>query len=469
MANNTDQMESQIQALVERARHAQSQIRHYDQSALYQLGQAVAWAVMEPSRNKALSEQAVKDTSLGNVADKVTKNHRKTLGLLRDLSRATTTGILREIPELGLTEIVGPVGVVAAVTPSTNPVATPINKIINSVCCGNAIIVSPSPKGCPVFDVLLEHIHAEFKKIGAPLDLVQAMPHPPSKEATRLLMRLVDFVVVTGSQNNVREAYSSGTPAIGVGTGNVTVIVDETADCNEAALKIRLSKTFDNATSCSSENNVICIKQNKDALVAAFEQQGGYFLNSEEQSKLQANLWKDGKLDTSLIAKDAQTLAKSCGLTVHQDTKFLIASCSEDMIASSPFSRERMAPVLSFYVADDFDAALDYTKQLLNVQGAGHSVGIHSQNSERVQQMALNLPTCRVIVNQAHCFATGGAFNNGMPFSLSMGCGSWGGNSISDNLNYRHYLNTTRIVREIPVDEPSVEDVLGDYIESYGE
>ena len=461
-------LENDIQQLVARAREAQRQISTYDQKQLYRLGQAVAWAVMEPERNRILSEQAVADTGLGNIADKITKNHRKTLGLMRDLSRAKTTGIINENNALGITEIARPLGVVAALTPSTNPVATPVNKIINSICCGNAVIVSPSPKGCAVLNRLLGYIHTEFKKIGAPLDLVQAMIEPPSKQGTEILMRLVDFVVVTGSQNNVRAAYSSGTPAIGVGTGNVTTLIDESADAAQTAKKISLSKTFDNATSCSSENNVVCVKEQADALLEAFSQNGGYLLSDSQQQSLLNHLWRDNKLNTQLIAKDAPTLANACGIEVPDNTTFLITQCNKMMIEQShPLTRERMAPVLSAFIVEDFNEGLEYARQLLDVQGAGHSVGIHTQLDNRAQLMALTLPSCRVIVNQAHCFATGGAFNNGMPFSLSMGCGSWGGNSIADNLNYRHYLNTTRIVREIPVDEPSVDDVLGDYIQTF--
>ena len=258
-----------VAGLVERARAAQKRYEAYDQAAVDEVVTALAWAVMEPGRNRRLSEMAVATTGLGNVADKIAKNHRKTLGLLRDLARAPSVGVIREIPERGIIEVGRPVGVVGAVVPSTNPVATPTNKTMNALKSRNAIILAPSPKGQAVCAELLGCMHAELERIGAPRDLVQMIPAPVSKAATQALMEQVDLVVVTGSQNNVRAAYSSGTPAIGVGAGNVPVIIDESADLADAAARIRASKTFDNATSCSSENSLVILDAVYDDAMAA--------------------------------------------------------------------------------------------------------------------------------------------------------------------------------------------------------
>ena len=251
-----------VDRVIARARKAQlafeargSQER-YDQAA-----QAVGWAIMEPKRNRALAELAVQTTGLGNVADKITKNHRKTLGLLRDVADAKTFGIVSDDPATGVTEIARPIGVVGAVVPSTNPAATPANNIINALKSGNAIVLSPSPKGVASCELLLDYIYAEFDKIGIDRDLVQMLPAPGSKAKTQRMLETTDLVVVTGSQNNVRRAYTCGTPALGVGAGNVTVIVDETANLAEAAAKITASKTFDNATSCSSENALVVVDE----------------------------------------------------------------------------------------------------------------------------------------------------------------------------------------------------------------
>ena len=236
---------------------------------------AAGWAIVEPSRNRALAELAVRDTGLGNVADKIAKNRRKTIGLLRDLRGAKSVGIIAEDRERGLIEIARPLGVVAAITPSTNPGATPANNILNALKGRNAIVLAPSPKGASTLALLLRFVHAELDRVGAPRDLVLSLPSPVTREHTHELMRQADWIVATGSQNNVRAAYSSGTPALGVGVGNVAAIVDETADVAEAARKIATSKTFDNATSCSSENSVIAVDAIATRLLDALAEQGG--------------------------------------------------------------------------------------------------------------------------------------------------------------------------------------------------
>ncbi|MGR3698091.1 MAG: acylating sulfoacetaldehyde dehydrogenase, partial [Roseovarius sp.] len=403
-------------------------------------------------------------TGIGNVPDKITKNHRKTLGLMRDIAGAKTFGVIRDDPATGITEIARPIGVIGAVVPSTNPGATPANNIINALKCGNAIVLSPSPKGVPTCERLLEHIHAEFAKIGANPDLVQMVPAPGSKAKTQRMLELSDLVVVTGSQDNVRRAYTCGTPAIGVGAGNVTVIVDETADLAAAAAKIAASKTFDNATSCSSENAVVVVDAVYEDFVAALAREGGALVPEADSADLVARLWPDGHLNRAVIAQDAPRMIEALGLLgkVPQATRF-VAVETRGIGPEHPLSGEKLSLVLALYRAADFTDATRIVARILSHQGAGHSIGLHSTDDARARHLGATLPTCRVIVNQAHCFATGGAFNNGMPFSLSMGCGSWGGNSIDDNLNWRHFLQTTKIVREIPPREPTLDEIFGEY------
>ncbi len=457
-----------VDAVIARARAAQkayeagaSQDR-YDRAA-----QAAAWAIMEPTRNRELAELAVKTTGLGNVEDKVIKNHRKTLGLMRDIAGAKTHGVVSGDPETGITEIARPIGVVGAVVPSTNPAATPANNIINALKGGNAIVLSPSPKGVPACEVLLGYIHAEFAKIGLDPDLVQMVPAPGSKAKTQRMLEETDLVVVTGSQDNVRRAYTCGTPAIGVGAGNVTVIVDETADLDAAAAKIAASKTFDNATSCSSENAVIVVDAIYDAFVEALAKHKGVLIKDEDT--IVSKLWPDGHLNRNAIAKDAKPLMEALGLSgsVPEDTEFLVVETS-GIGPQHPLSGEKLSRVLALYRAADFDDAAQTAGEILSHQGAGHSIGLHSTDDARAIELGKSIPTCRVIVNQAHCFATGGAFNNGLPFSLSMGCGSWGGNSIDENLNWTHFIQTTKIVREIPSNEPSLDDIFADYWDAAG-
>lgn len=458
-----------VAELVRRARAAQAIAARYSQAQLDELATAAGWAIMEPSRNRRLAELAVRDTGLGSVEDKINKNHRKTLGLMRDLQGAISTGVLREIPELGLTEIARPVGVVAAVVPSTNPGATPANNIINAVKCGNAAILSPSPKGFSTSALLLEFIHAEFERIGAPKDLVQTLPNPVTKELSQELMKQCDLVVVTGSQANVRAGYSSGTPALGVGAGNVAVIVDDSADLDDAAQKIMRSKIFDNATSCSSENSVIIHAAVYDAMLAALARQGGVLLHAGEKATLQATMFPGGKLSPAVTAQPVARICAVAGLTRPAAVAAKCLMVEESGFGrDAPFSGEKLSPVMALYKARDFDHAFDILKAIYAYQGNGHSCGIHTRNDAHIRRLGLEMTVCRVIVNQAHAIANGGNFDNGLPFSLTMGCGTWGRNSFSENLNYRHFMNTTRIVRTIPPREPSVDEIFGGYRKKYG-
>jgi sulfoacetaldehyde dehydrogenase len=460
-----------VGALVLRARVAQRAIDNWTQEQVDEVVTAAGWAIIHPEHNRMLAEVAVRDTGLGNVADKIAKNRRKTIGLLDDLRGAKSVGVIAELPELGLTEIARPVGVVAAVTPSTNPGATPANTIINALKGRNAIVLAPSPKGHSTARLLLEYMHAELDRIGAPRDLIQQLPAPVTREATIELMRQADLVVATGSQTNVRAAYSSGTPAIGVGAGNVVVIVDETADVGDAAKKIAASKTFDHATSCSSENSVVVIEDVYAPTIAALVAEGGVILDAAESRQLSAAMFEQGRLSHRFTAQSAAVIAERAGLAraALGSAAFLMVE-ETGVGAAHPFSGEKLSPVLTVYRAPDFAHAKALAASILRYQGAGHSVGLHSKNDARALVLGLELPVCRVIVNQAHCFATGGSFDNGLPFSLSMGCGSWGGNSIADNLNYRHFLNITRVVRPlgIPRQEPTEAELFGAYRRKFG-
>jgi sulfoacetaldehyde dehydrogenase len=446
-----------VSELIRRARAAQRVYERATQEQLDETVTAVGWAIMKPERNRELAETAVRDTGLGNVEDKVIKNHRKTLGLLRDLKGAVSTGVLADHPDKGITEYARPVGVVAAVVPSTNPGATPANNVINALKCGNAIILSPSPKGYSTCARLIEYIHAELKRIGAPLDIVQMLPQPITRDMSTELMKQADLVVVTGSQNNVRAGYSSGTPALGVGTGNVAVIVDESADCADAAAKIMRSKIFDNATSCSSENSVIIHDKVYDRMLAALAKEGGALLSAAEKETLQKGLFPGGKLSPACTAQSVSKICAIAGLTRAELVKGRCLMVEETGTGRShPFSGEKLSPVLTVYRARDFDHAFNIKR------------GIYTENDAHIQRLAREMTVCRVIVKQAHAFANGGSFDNGLPFSLSMGCGTWGGNSFSENLNYRHFMNVTRVVRPIPEKVPAPEDLFGAYWKKHG-
>ena len=464
---------SDVAALVARARAAQAHYETWSQEQVDLAVVAAGWAIVEPARNRELAELAVADTGIGNVDDKIRKNHRKTFGLLRDLKGARSVGVIGEDAAKGIVEIARPVGVVCAITPSTNPGATPANKIINALKGRNAVIVAPSPKGWSTCARLIGYIHAQLERIGMPAEvargLVQVLPSPVSKQSTAELMRLCDLVVATGSQANVRAAYASGTPAFGVGAGNVAGIVDETADVQHAADLVLRSKTFDNATSCSSENSLVIVDAVYDAMVAALRARGAVLLDAARKNALQTLMWPEGKLSPQVIGQSAQTIAQRAGWADVAAQAPRILMVEEDGVGHDhPYSGEKLSPVLALYRAADFDAAARIVERIYAYEGAGHSVGLHSAVAERAMVLGLTLPVSRVIVDQAHCIATGGSFDNGLPFSLSMGCGTWGKNNFSDNMNYRHYLNITRVSRPIPEQVPSERDIFGALFDRFG-
>ncbi|HEX7864827.1 MAG TPA: aldehyde dehydrogenase family protein [Variovorax sp.] len=469
---------SPIAELVARARAAQRIYETWSQAQVDTAVVAAGWAIIEPARNRELAELAVNDTGVGNVEDKVRKNHRKTFGLLRDLHGARSVGVIAEDPARGIVEIARPVGVVCAITPSTNPGATPANKIINALKGRNAVIVAPSPKGWSTAARLIEFIHQQFDRIGAPRDLVQLLPSPVNKQSTAELMRLCDLVVATGSQANVRAAYASGTPAFGVGAGNVAGIVDETADVEAAADRIVRSKTFDNATSCSSENSLVVVDAVRAKMLSALKDRGAVMLADVQKATLQKLMWPEGKLSAAVIGQSARAIAERAAVVDGANRAAWLAIADADprilMVAEDgvghdhPFSGEKLSPVLAVYAAPDFEEAAATVARIYSYEGAGHSVGLHSAVPERALTLGLTLPVSRVIVDQAHCIATGGSFDNGLPFSLSMGCGTWGKNNFSDNMNYRHYLNITRVSRPIPEVVPSEEEIFGAFFATHG-
>jgi len=454
--------------LMKRARIAQSVFADADQARVDEAVRAIAWSLYKPEHARELAELAVADTGLGNVPDKIIKKQRKTFGTLRDLLRAKSVGEIERDDKRGIVKFAKPMGVVGAITPSTNPGATPVNKTMMAIKGRNAVIIAPSPLGYRTTALAVEYMRESLGAIGLPKDLVQILPNPVTKETTQAIMEAVDLVVVTGSQDNVRRAYRSGTPAIGVGAGNVPVIIDETADLTSAAQKICASKTFDNATSCSSENAVVIVSSVYDAAIEALKKAGGYLVDDLQKARVQGTLWKNGKLNRHLIARDMPVLVESFGLPEEaKSAKFLLVE--ETGIGKAyPLSGEKLALVLTVYRAPDYKAAADTVRRILDFQGRGHSMGLHTTDLSRARELAEELPVVRVLVNFAHTFGNGGGFDSGLEFTLTMGCGSWQKNSISENLNYKHFLNITHLVVPIPEDRPSEEELFGPHWARYG-
>ena len=457
-----------VDRLIVQGRTAMAEIVTADQARIDEIVTAIAWSLYKPENAQRLAEMAVADTGIGNVEDKVIKNQRKTFGTLRDLMRAKTVGIIDDDPTHGMVKYGKPVGVVAAITPSTNPAATPVNKTMMALKGANAIVIAPSPAGWKSTNATVELMREALTRIGVTADLVQILPHPVSRNMTRLLMEKADLIVATGSQNNVRSAYSSGTPAIGVGAGNVPVVIDSSADLDDAAQKICASKTFDNSTSCSSENSLIILDDVYEDAIRALESAGAYRTSEKERDLVESQLWVNGNLNRDLIARDADVLADGIGLgEVSKAARFFLAE-QDEFNPDSPFADEKLSLVLTVYRARNFDHAVQLITKILNVQGRGHSCGIHTNNPDQPVRLAEEIDVVRVLVNQAHTFGNGGSFNNALNFTLSMGCGTWGGNSISENLNYRNFINITHLVTEVGEDKPTEEELFGAHFARYG-
>lgn len=466
-------VQEQIAALVARGRKAMEEIAGYNQEQVNTLVKAAAWAIYKQEHAETLAALSVQDTGLGKYEDKVSKNQRKTFGTLRDLldPEAKSVGVIHVDEAKGLIEIAKPVGVVGAICPSTNPGATPANKAMMALKGRNAVILAPSPKGASTCAKYLEYLYDEFRKIGAPLDLVQMIPTPVSKEKTGELMKQVDFIALTGSAKNIQMAQTSGTPNVCVSAGNVVTVIDQTADLKDAAHKIMLSKTFDNATSCSSDNALVIEEAVYDEMMAALVAEGGYLCNADEKEAMKNAMWdtETGKRKGSTTAKDASVMAKEAGFDNEAALQAKFFMVEETGYGKGyPFSDEKLSLVLTVYKAKDFEEALAITKGILAFKGRGHSCGLHTKDEEHVLRIGMEMDVCRLLINQAQCFGNGGSFDNGLNFTLSMGGGTWAGNNIKENLSYKHFIQLTKVAKPIPAVVPAEEDLFGDYWETYG-
>lgn len=459
-----------IQDLVTKARKAMDIYLGYNQEQVDEVVQAVAWAIYKQENAEELAEMAVRDTGLGVFEHKVTKNKRKTFGTLNDLLGVKSVGVISRDEATGITEIAKPVGVVAAVCPSTNPGATPANKAMMALKGRNAIIIAPSPKGASTCHRLIEFIHKEFVKIGAPFDLVQALPIPVSKELTNELIKQVDLVTVTGSANNVRNGQTCGTPNVCVSAGNVVSVVDTTANFQDAARKITKSKTFDNSTSCSSDQSIVIEAPVYDQMIEALVKEGAYYCNAEEKAQLYNAMWDENKkMRKEITGKSARILAEKAGFTKPEALNATFFMVEETGVGKDyKFSGEKIALAVAVYKVENFEEALALTKRILNHVGRGHSCGLHTNNEEHIERIGLEMDVCRLLINQAQCIGNGGSFDNGLNFTLSMGGGTWSGNNIGENMSYKHFINITKVSKVIPEVVPTEEELFGSYWNKYG-
>jgi len=446
----------EIAALVARGRAAMAAIAGYDQAATDALVTSIGWHVVKS--REALARLAVDEGGFGNYDAKVMKIRLRVTGTLRDMQAVKTVGVVETNPARGLVKIAKPVGVVAALIPSTGPDATPPMKALCAVKGKNAIIVAAHPKTQRSSALAVELMRQGCRAVGAPEDLVQIVERP-SIGKTQELMKQSDLIVATGGADMVRAAYSSGTPAYGVGVGNSVHVVDETADLDDAAIMIARAKTFDFATSCLADNSVVAHASIYDRLVAKLVLQGGYVCSAEEKVRLQKAMWPQGGHIPTLevIAKPAAHIAQLAGITLPEGRTFLVVE--EDGVGPDhPFSGEKLSVVLALYrYGGAIGDAVARVNEITSYQGLGHTCGIHTSTDAHVDALAFGTRTARVLVNQ-NLNEGAGSPRNGLPFTLSLACGTWGRNITTENINCRHFVNLTWVSRIIPDAPPPPTD-----------
>lgn len=450
MNTNTDQSIDEIDLYIQKARCAQKKIEDYSQDQVDELVTAICWAVVRQGRVEQLAKLAVEEGGFGNYSDKVSKIRNRCMGTLADMQGVKTVGIVEEDPVRGLVKIAKPVGVVAALIPVTGPDATPPLKTLLALKGRNAIIVAAHPRTQKTTELTVQFMREACVQVGAPADLVQVVENP-SLTKTQKLMQQADLIVATGGAAMVKAAYSSGTPAYGVGVGNAVHVVDETADLDDAAKTIAAAKRFDYATSCLADNAVVAHEAIYDELLQRLKDAGAYLCSPDDKVKLQQCMWPepDNHIPcVDVIAKPAAHIAGLAGIKVPTDCGFLIV---EETGAGPdyPFSGEKLSSVLALYkYSGGIDSAIEQVNAVTGYQGQGHTCGIHTRNDEHALALAMKTKTARVMINQ-NLNEGAGSVRNGMPYTLSLSCGTWGGNVTTENVNARHMVNLTWVSRPI--------------------
>lgn len=456
----TEEEKQYAQELLQRARIAQKQIANLDQEAVDRAIRAIGWATANEKTFTRLAQMGVEESGLGDWAGRPGKRF-KIKGVLRDALRQKSVGIVEEIPEKGLVKYAKPVGVVAALVPTTNPALTPPGMGIYALKARNAVVFSPHPRAKQTTIETVRVMRETLKKIGLPED-IYVCSEKPSIPLAQELMAICDLTIATGGPAMAKSAHMSGKPAYAAGQGNSTMVIDETADVEEAAHNSMLSKMSDFGSGCSADGNLIIDENVYDAMVAQLQKEGGYLVNDEEKAKLEAVLWENGHRTIDTIACPAINIAKKAGIEIPEETKFFVVP--EDKIGKEhPFSTEKLGTILSVFKYSGFDQALEMVTKVYETQGKGHSCGIYSFNDEHIHQLALTAPVSRMMVRQPQSKANAGSFTNGMPMTSSMGCGVWAGNITNENISLKHYLNYTWVARPIPEDKPSDEELFGEF------
>ncbi len=452
-----DQM--QISNLVTRAKAAQKIIAEYSQDRIDAIVKMFAKVIYDNA--EPLAKMAAEETGMGVYEDKIQKNKGKARIICHSLKGKKSVGILEEDRAAGLITVAKPMGVVGAVTPCTNPIVTPMCNAMFAVKGGNSIIIAPHPRGKKCAKRIAELYYDELDKMGVPREIFLVIEEP-SVELTNLLMKNVDVVIATGGAGMVKAAYSSGKPSFGVGPGNVQGIVDEDVDIEKTARNMIASRIFDNGIICSGTQTIIAPRYKYSEIIAEFTRQGAYYIDDEERiNAFRKALFPDGQVNKYSVGQSVQAIAKLAGVEIPEGTKVIILKPKkygrDDLL-----SKEKMCPVMTAYAYDTWEEAVKIAYENLMYEGAGHSVDIQSGNKEHIEYAGLSLPVSRVLVNQVCTSMNGGSFMNSLSPTTTLGCGSWGNNSISENLSYFHLFNKSRIafVKE-NWSQPTDEEIFG--------
>lgn len=455
MTQTMDPSKAYIAEYMQRARKAQSEFEKMDQQQVDNAVKILGKVIVDNA--EMLAEMAVEETGMGNYADKVAKNKNKARIIWNSLKGKKSRGIIERDDMAGITKVAKPVGVVAAITPCTNPIVTPMSNAMFALKCGNAIIITPHHKAIKCSTKTVELINAELKKEGYPENLIQILDQQ-SRENTRNLISMADVVVATGGEGMVHAAYSSGRPALGVGAGNVQCIIDEGYDYKVAVPKIIAGRTFDYGIICSGEQSVITPEAMYEDVLKEFEMNGGYIVRDKKEIQaVRDALFQEGAPNRHSVGQSPEVIAKLAGIEIPKDTKIIVVE-AEGTGEIDLLGKEKMAPVISAYKYTEFSEAIDIARKNLEAQGKGHSVAIHSDNKEHIEKVGEELCVSRFVVNQICASSAGGSFFNGLAPTNTLGCGTWGHNSISENLDFKHLMNVSRIAyymseNPVPSDE----------------
>ena len=460
----TEEEKGSALELLGRARAALAAVDHYDQARVDRLCQAIAWATANEETFGRLTRMSVEESGMGS-AEGVPARRWKILGILRDALRTKSVGIIEELPDKGIVKYAKPVGVIAGLLPVTNPLVTMVNMAINAVKCKDAVIFSPHPLSRKTALEIVRVLRAALKKQGAPEDLILCLDRP-SIPLAQELMAICDLTIATGGTAMVKAAYGSGKPAYGVGAGNATVVVDETADLEEAAMNTRISKTQNHGSGCSCDGNLLVEATVYERFLENLQKEGGYLATPDEKALLEAAMWDaEGRRTIDTVARPAGVIAARAGFSLPPGKSFIIVK--EDRIGKNHrFSGEKLSPVLAIFKYSGFENALNMVSAIFEVGGKGHSVGIASFDDDHIHRLASMAPVSRIMVRQPNVRGNAGSFTNGMPQTASLGCGTWGGNITSENISVKHYMNTTWVSRPIPEDRPSEQELLGEFYNS---